>query len=58
MMLHYDCQKRMTLEQLFSNGYLSADVAKHFNKEKPKPVEKIGFGISSVRTNKINPINN
>lgn len=50
-MLHYNPEKRMTLEQVFSESYLSYDVAKHFNKNRPNPVSKIGFGKSSVRLN-------
>ena len=48
-MLHFFPKKRMTLEQLFENRFLSEDVAKHFEKNKPKPNQRIEYGKSSVR---------
>ena len=56
-MLHYHPKKRMTLEQLFENRFLSLDVAKHFEKNKPKHEAKIHFGQSSVRTDKLSAYN-
>ena len=52
-MLHFHPKKRMTLEQLFENDFLCEDVARHFEKNKPKPNQRIEYGKSSVRSGKL-----